>query len=187
MEEVSTEVLRHCQNGSAESFAAVVETYERPIFSYVYRLLAHARVGMEPEDVVQEVFLKAYTEVRTFDPLRGAKFSTWLFAITRNTCVSLLRKKSVEREMDEVEDEDVEALADSRLPDPRAVASEREFAERVAEAVAALPEKLRSVFILRFYEELPYEEIAAVMDCNIATLKSRMSRAREKLAQVLAD
>ena len=187
MEEVSTEVIRHCQNGSAESFAEVVEAYERPLFSYVFRLLAHARVGMEPEDVVQEVFLKAYTQVRTFDPLRGARFSTWLFTITRNYCISLLRKKSVEREMDDVEDGEVEALADSRLPDPRAVASERELAERVAAAVAALPEKLRSVFILRIYEDMPYEEIAEVMECNIGTLKSRMSRAREKLARALAE
>ena len=186
MEEILPEIIRRCQNGSTEEFATVMETYERPVFSYVYKILYKTHKSLEVEDAVQEIFLKAYTKIHTFRSDMGAKFSHWLFTIARNHCLSLLRKRGiVTRSMQEEEETRYHALADPKSKTPEEVALQKELAEKVASAVSKLPEDQKSAFILRHYEDLSYEDIAAIMSCNIGTAKSRVARAKEKLAQSL--
>lgn len=162
----------------------VVAAYEKPLFSYVYRLVYNKSAGRDPEDIVQEVFLKAYTRIRTFDPVRGS-FTGWLFAIARNHCLSLLRKKSIDDRLEDLGQDEVERIIDRDSPTPREVAWERDVSRIVAAAVSALPEKLKSAFLLRHYQDLSYEEIAVVMECNIGTAKSRVARAKDRLAREL--
>lgn len=187
MQEVAAIVIQSCQGGDMQAFAEVVALYERPLFSFVYRLLHGAPVGCEPEDVVQEIFIKAYRKLWHYDPERGNKFSTWLFAIARNQCLDLLRKKTIAARIDDHDKGTVEDLSDPRGETPREALWRAELAQIVAGAVEALPENLKSAFILRHYEEMSHADIAIVMDCNVGTVKSRLARARERLAEMLKD
>jgi len=185
MEDISRDTIGRCREGDMEAFSNVVERYERPVYAYIYRFLGGSRLAASTEDAVQEVFLKVYRKMHTFDPDRGARFSTWLFAVARNHCISLLRKRTVENDRDDAWGGELEAFPDRGLANPRESAGERELGDRVATAVGALPERIRSAFILRHYEGLSYDEIGTVMRCSPGTVKSRVNRAKEKLMQEL--
>jgi RNA polymerase sigma-70 factor (ECF subfamily) len=187
MEEISQDTIGRCRDGDMQAFSMVVERYQKPIYSFVYRMLQRSAFPGAAEDVVQEVFLKVYRKIDTFDVERGSKFSTWLFAIARNHCVSLLRKNGHERNHADLNDGKFATIPDSRSPNPRDIAGESELREQIAMAVAELPEKVRSPFVLKHYEGLSYDEIAAVMKCSAGTVKSRVSRAKERLLLQLKD
>ncbi|MBN1865652.1 RNA polymerase sigma factor [Candidatus Sumerlaeota bacterium] len=187
MQEAPVESIRSCRNGDVEAFRHIVDAYERPLFSYVCRFLGNGRAGSAPEDAVQDIFLKAYSSIRAFDPGRGCRFSTWLFAIAHNHCVSLLRKGKGEALRVDVDEGVEETQPDRRSPNPRDAAARRQAAQRVEAAVASLPETVRTAFVLRHYEEMSYEEIAEVLDCGVGAAKSRVLRAKERLARDLSD
>ena len=184
MQELSKEIVSRCQNGSATAFAELVKRYERPLFAYVYRLNC-TRVEREPEDIVQEIFLKVYQNIHNFKELPGACFSTWLFTIARNHCIDLIRKKKTDGHSKGLEDKGMIDLAEPKLANPQKTASQNEVAERVAIAVAELSEPFRSAFILRYYEDMSYAEIAQILQCNEGTVKSRVARAKQMLSKLL--
>ena len=186
MEQPSNDIIRRCQAHDAEAFCELVGMYERPLFGFVYRILWNSEHGREAEDVVQEVFLKVYSHIDGFRIGSGARFSTWLFSIAHHHCVSLLRKRTVPI-VPACDEAEVERMRDTRRPDPREAASQAETGRRVADAIASLPDDQRDALLLRCYEEMPYEEIAVVLGCSVGTAKSRVSRAREKLAAELGD
>jgi len=181
--DIGTEVLERCRLGDAEAFAEVVQTYERPLFSFVYRSTAAERGLPDPEDIVQEVFLRAWRGFPGWNPGRSASFAAWLFAIARNHIVELLRRTRPET----VSWEDSAADPPALLPSPRDAAGAAELRDRVAAAMTRLPEKLRTAFLLRFHEERSYAEIAEVLSCDLGTVKSRIARARDFLARELAN
>lgn len=181
--EIGMEVLARCRRGDAEAFAEVVQTYERPLFAYVYRSTAAERGLPDPEDIVQEVFLRAWRGFPGWNPARSTSFAAWLFAIARNHVVELLRRTRPET----VSWEDSAGDLPAGLPSPREAAGTAELRDRVAATVCRLPEKLRTAFLLRFHEERSYAEIAEVLECDLGTVKSRIARAREFLARELAD
>lgn len=185
MNQPSASLIRSCQSGDAEAFCDIVGLYEKPLFGYVYRMLWGTRHRQDAEDVVQEVFLKAYSHIGTFSSSSGAQFSTWLFSIARNHCLSLLRKRADPYSIC-TDPEELENLSASAC-DSREAASQGETVRRLACAISALDEDQRSALILRCYEEMSYEEIAATLDCSVGTAKSRVSRARDKLAAELKD
>ncbi|MEN6624833.1 MAG: sigma-70 family RNA polymerase sigma factor [Candidatus Sumerlaeia bacterium] len=180
MEDLASDTIEACRRGDVQAFAAVVAHYEKPLFAYVYRLMG-GRGGVDPEDVLQEVFIKAYCRIGTFDPARGSRFTSWIYAIARNHCISLMRKNNPR-----FSDVESEEIADERSPSPHESACASETSGLIADAVAELDEPFRSAFILRHYEDMPYEDIAAIMECNVGTVKSRVARARERLAVKLS-
>jgi len=184
MQEVPKETISRCQDGSATAFAELVERYERPLFAYVYRLNC-ITADREPEDIVQEIFLKVYQNIHNFKQLSGACFSTWLFTIARNHCIDLIRKKKTDDYSKGAEDKGMIDLADQQVANPQKAASQNEAAERVAFAVAELSEPLRSALILRYYEDMSYAKIAQILQCNEGTAKSRVARAKRMLIKLL--
>lgn len=187
MEEIPLEVIRQCQNGSAEAFAPIVERYQRRIFSYVYRFLFGTHIKEEAQDLTQEVFIKAYCNIGTFDLDRGVKFSTWLYTIARNHCISALRRNSGEPKVVDTEINELQSLPDSKSSTFREEIMEKELFQKAANAIALLPEEQKNTVLLQYYEGLTYREIARVMNCSIGTVKSRLSRAREKLCRNLKE
>jgi len=187
MEEIGLDIIKNCQNGSAEAFATVVERYEKPIFSFLYKLTYRSVNREEIEDLVQEVFLKAYYSIRTFDAARRVKFSTWLYTIARNHFISFWRKQSGDVRVVEDDISELHSVADPKSRVPRDEVLDKELSEKVAEAIAQLPEKQKSALLLQYYEGLSYEEIAEIMNCSVGTVKSRLARAREKLYQSLRE
>jgi len=187
MEEISRDIIRNCQNGSAECFANIVALYERPLFSFVYRLLTGSHREGYVEDAVQEIFLKAYKNIRGFRTERKTRFSNWLFTIARNHCLSLLRKRGIRTRSLDDEREKRGPMVDARSRNPGQEALQKEMMEKMTTAVAQLPEGQKSAILLRHYECLSYEDIAQILDCSVGTVKSRIFRARENLMHLMED
>ncbi len=173
MTDVSKSTIQRCQQGSATAFAEVVARFERPLFGYVVRL-GCTPPGRDPEDVVQEIFVKAYKSIQSYQGHAGTAFSTWLFAIARNHCVSLMRRKQLEQKWSQ-------SQSGAALPvqNPVDDVVQGETIERVRQAVAQLPETMRTTFILRYYQDMPYSQIAQILECNEGTVRSRLARAKK--------
>lgn len=173
-----------CQRGDAAAFAQVVRRYERPLFAYVYRL-GCTPPDRDAEDVVQEVLVKVYQSIHRYRRLGKGIFSTWLFAITHNHCMSLGRRKHIETRTRRRETSRSPVPAEATHPSPAETVSDREEVAQIVQAAGELPESLRSAFVLRYYQDLPCREIATILNCNEGTVRSRLFRARRTVLQSL--
>lgn len=180
------------QRGDREAFGELLSRYEGPIYNFVLRQVRH---GSAAEDVTQDVFLRLVQNAADFK--HEARFSTWLYTIARNLCVDHLRKQSHRRHpsLDQPPPGDttgtrplVDQVVDShpRASVERTVAS-GEVAGRILDAVQALPEEQREVFLLREIANLPFKEIAEVTGVGENTVKSRMRYALDRLQEALSD
>ena len=183
--EVDQQLVERAQRGDKRAFELLVLKYQRKLGRLLSRLV---RDPGEVEDVTQEAFIKAYRALPNF---RGeSAFYTWLYRIAINTAknylVALGRRAPTSTEFDHEEAEsfeDAEALRDAATPEGELRG--REIAATVNKAMEALPDDLRTAIALREIEGLSYEEIASVMDCPIGTVRSRIFRAREAIAERL--
>ena len=168
-----TDIIQRVLQGDAESFAALVERYQKPVARMIRNLTGGGQAG---EDLAQDVFLAAYAKLATFDPARS-RFSTWLFTITRNRCINALKKKrpvAVPQLRERVD-----------LHHPAERAAKQELFAKLDEALESLPAKQKRAFVLAEFEGLPYEQIAQIEGTRLGTVKSRINRARGKLADAL--
>jgi RNA polymerase sigma-70 factor (ECF subfamily) len=183
--EIDQQLVQRVQRGDKAAFDLLVIKYQRKIFRLLSRLI---RDPGEVEDVAQEAFIKAYRALPNF---RGdSAFYTWLYRIAINTAknwlVSQGRRAPTTTETD-IEDaetfDDGEHLRDLNTPD--AMLLTRQVADAVNRAIERLPEELKTAIVLRELEGLSYEEIAETMNCPIGTVRSRIFRAREAIAEEL--
>jgi RNA polymerase sigma-70 factor (ECF subfamily) len=183
--EIDQELVERAQRGDKRAFGMLVEKYQRKLGRLLSRLI---RDPAEVEDVVQESFIKAYRALPNF---RGdSAFYTWLYRIGINTAknylVAMGRRPQVTTE---IEIEDAENFEDGNelrtMDTPETELMGKQIAKTVNDTVASLPEELRTAITLREIEGLSYEEIATLMDCPIGTVRSRIFRARETIAQKL--
>jgi len=178
-------LVQRVQRGEKAAFDLLVIKYQRKIFRLLSRLI---RDPAEVEDVAQEAFIKAYRALPNF---RGdSAFYTWLYRIAINTAKNWLVSQgrraptSTEADIEEAETfDDGEQLRDLNTPD--AMLLTKQVANAVNRAIEQLPEDLRTAIVLRELEGLSYEEIAETMNCPIGTVRSRIFRAREAIAEEL--
>jgi RNA polymerase sigma-70 factor (ECF subfamily) len=171
------QVIDRVKGGDVEAFRTLVRRYERTVFGLVRNLISDAA---ECEDVAQEVFLAAYRHLRAFDA-RRAPFAVWLLSIARNKCYSALkRKKNRPRPMGL---ESLPEAADRRTPE--ADAAEEECFRLLDAALAALPLEQKTAFVLAELQGLPLDQVGKIEGVKLGTVKSRLSRAREKLRCLL--
>jgi RNA polymerase sigma-70 factor (ECF subfamily) len=183
--EIDQQLVERAQRGDKRAFELLVEKYQRKLARLVSRLV---RDPGEVEDVTQEAFIKAYRALPSF---RGdSAFYTWLYRIGINTAKNYLvamgrrAPTSTEVEAEEAEGQpDAELLRDINTPESLLLT--KEIGGTVNAAIDALPEELRSAIQLRELEGMSYEEIAKLMDCPIGTVRSRIFRAREAIAERL--
>lgn len=181
--EVDQELVERAQKGDKRAFELLVLKYQRKLARLLSRMV---RDQAEIEDITQESFIKAY---RALPQFRGeSAFYTWLYRIAVNTAKNYLVARgrraptTTEFSNEEAEGfEDAELLRDIATPD--AELQTKQIANAVNKAVEALPEELRTAITLREIEGLSYEEIAQMMDCPIGTVRSRIFRAREAIAE----
>lgn len=184
--DADAQLIARIQNGDKQAFELLVAKYQRRVLRLISRLV---RDPAEQEDIAQEAFIKAYRALPNF---RGeSAFYTWLYRIAVNTAKNYLASQgrrprtvgdmSSDEEGESFDVEDV--VEDNNTPD--AVLHSRQVAEAVNQAIERLPEDLRMAVTLREIEGLSYEEIAQAMDCPIGTVRSRIFRAREAIAQAL--
>jgi RNA polymerase sigma-70 factor (ECF subfamily) len=161
--------IRRVLDGDLAAFRILVERYQRPLFGLVRNLLPNPS---DWEDTAQEVFLTAYTHLGNYDANRAA-FGTWLLTIARNKCLNLLKKRQplVWAAMPET--------ADPRSPE--APLAEAEVERQLDAALEALPPDQKTAFVLAEIQGLSYEEIARIEGVGLGTVRSRISRARDKL------
>jgi RNA polymerase sigma-70 factor (ECF subfamily) len=182
---VDRELVARAQRGDKRAFGLLVEKYQRKLARLLSRFV---RDPAEVEDVTQEAFIKAYRALPAF---RGdSAFYTWLYRIGINTAKNYLMAlgrrapTSTEVEAEQAEGyEEAEQLRDINTPE--SVLLSNEIAATVNTTIAELPEELRTAIQLREIEGMSYEDIARIMDCPIGTVRSRIFRAREAIAERL--
>lgn len=171
------QLARRAQSGDQAAFADLVGRYTGAVYNQAYRMLSNAQ---ESEDAVQEVFLRAYRRLDSYDP--GRRFVTWLLTIGSNYCIDRLRR----RRMSWLTLDDVAFWLTSGEAGPERKALEGERQRRVQQALQKLPESYRSVTVLRYWNDLSYLEIAEAMNLTEATVKTRLHRARKMLRDALS-
>ncbi len=183
--EVDQQLVVRAQHGDQKAFGLLVSKYQRKLARLLSRLI---RDPAEVEDVAQETFIKAYRALGNF---RGdSAFYTWLYRIGINTAKNYLvsqgRRAPTRTEFDSEEAEgfeEGELLRDNNTPERMLLS--KQIGETVNSAMEALPEELRTAIMLREIEGMSYEDIAKMMDCPIGTVRSRIFRARESVAEKL--
>jgi len=183
--EIDRQLVERAQHGDKQAFGLLVEKYQRKLARLLSRFI---RDPAEVEDVTQEAFIKAYRALPAF---RGdSAFYTWLYRIGINTAKNYLMAlgrrapTSTEVEAEEAEGfEEGEQLRDINTPE--SVLLSNEIAETVNKTIEQLPEELRKAIQMREIEGMSYEDIAEAMNCPIGTVRSRIFRAREAIAEQL--
>jgi len=183
--EVDRQLVARAQGGDKRAFELLVEKYQRKLGRLLARFI---RDPAEVEDVTQEAFIKAY---RALPGFRGdSAFYTWLYRIGINTAKNYLMALGRRAPTStEVEAEDAEGFEDGEqlrdINTPESLLLSKEIAQTVNATIDELPEELRTAIQLREIEGMSYEDIARIMDCPIGTVRSRIFRAREAIAERL--
>ncbi len=178
------ELVARVLAGSQEAFRELVERYQRPVLSVIVRMVRDSQLA---EDLAQEVFLKVYRRLRTFDPQR--KLSSWLFKIAHNTTLDHLRRKHVRTIPLEVEREEG-TVANEHLPDlsvesPDTQVHRGDLASALEATIATLRPEYREVVVLRYQEDMSYQEIVEITGLPMGTVKTHLHRARKEMVEKL--
>jgi RNA polymerase sigma-70 factor, ECF subfamily len=166
------DLISRAQAGDREAFAALFEQYKNLVYKTAYLILGDLQ---EAEDALQEVFLLVHKSLGSFDSRKGA-FTTWLYRITLNFCLNHRRKK-LHSSL-----EDVFPTPSTHFPSAR-LAEE----DSVWQATRSLSDKQQAVVILRYYWDLPYAEIASILEVPLGTVKSRLDLALKTLRKTLDE
>jgi RNA polymerase sigma-70 factor (ECF subfamily) len=175
--EITWEIVDACRKGDREAFRALYEAYKDKVYS-ICLYYFHGDPGAAG-DAAQQVFLKLITNIVQF---RGdSEFSTWLYRLVVNTCTDGARRsKARKRETGPVE------LAHVPAPESQeADFAQAQKAKSIQAALSALPPKFRLPILLRYFEDLSYEQTAAALNCSMGTVASRLNRGHKMLARTL--
>ena len=172
--ETRAHVIEACRRGARDAFRQLFESHK----DRVYSIALHYFSGDEATagDITQQVFLKLFTRIGQFQG--GSEFTTWLYRLTANACVDEQRKRRRWLQLDDGVSPTLPAGGKSQEHG----AAHAQVAERVKEAVTQLKPKLRMAILLKYFEELSYEEIAAALGCSKGTVASRLNRGHKALA-----
>jgi len=183
-------LVRFCQ-GETEAFGTLVRRYERELYGYLRRYLGDAALA---EDVFQNTFLQLYVKSGQYEP--GRPVRPWLYTIATHQAIDALRRNgrhqavSLEQHRSVDGPGELQGLIESlesRSPGPVENASNEERRERVRAAVEALPDFLRQVVVLAYYQGLKYREVADILEIPVGTVKSRLHAALARLQEAWVD
>ena len=171
--------INDAKGGDQAAFGALVQKYQKKVYALAVRMCPTPELA---EEAAQEAFLAAWQGLPFF---RGdAAFSTWLYRLTSNACVDLMRKES-RHQGPSLDDETTGAEAADPAPTPEIAAEHRELREQIETGLRALSPEHREVLVLREVQQLSYNEIADALDLDLGTVKSRINRGRRQLRDFL--
>ena len=170
--------IARAKKGDAEAFEFLVATYETSVYRLALRMCGNTH---DAEEVAQEAFVAAWKGLPAF---RGeSKFSSWLYQLTTNAAIDFLRREKRHRGATPIEDE-VDLAAPGT---PQQAAEESEVRQALQQALDSLTPEHREIFLLRQMRQLSYEEIGRLLGLEAGTVKSRLSRAKKQLRQILTE
>ena len=173
--EISAAIIEACRSGDRDAFRALYEAYKDRVYSIA--LYFFHGDSAAASDITQQVFLKLITNIGQF---RGdSEFSTWLHRLVVNACMDSVRRRKPHKTLDRL-NRDI-AIPQSQEAD----LARDEVANSVREAVASMPAKFRIAVLLRYFEDLSYEQMVKALECSIGTVASRLNRGHKLLAQRL--
>jgi len=183
------DLMLSCRDGDEGAFEVLYRRYEKPIFSFIYRIVMSAA---DAEELCQETFFKVVRAKKNYQV--SGKFKTWLFRIALNLCNDRLRRMkfrshiSLDAPMFSQDSQDIQLQQpiSNSSSDPLKYVETDEMKTLVQQAFTALPEKERTVVILKEYHALKFSEIADILNCPVGTVKSLNHRGHEKLIKVLS-
>ena len=192
LEQDWTHIVRRCMNGDSGAWAEMVQTHQKRVYGLCYRFTGNAT---DAEDLTQDVFLKIYSNLGSFDSTRGS-LPVWITTMTRNLLVDNFRRtrnlratSSLDEGWDQTEELRPHLPASDRLadagPSPHESAARNELKKMVQKALLKVSVELREAVILRDLQDLDYKEIAQVLGIPEGTVKSRISRGLAELARLL--
>lgn len=186
MDAIVKKRIKQVLKGDQNAYAEIVELYKDKVFQLCYRMLGNRH---EAEDMAQEAFIRAYVNIASFNI--NLKFSTWLYRIATNLCIDRIRKKKPDYYLDaEVAGTDGLTMY-SQIPanttSPEDEVESIELQEVIQREITRLPEKYRSVIVLKYIEELSLNEISEILDMPLGTVKTRIHRGREALRHQLRN
>jgi RNA polymerase sigma-70 factor (ECF subfamily) len=164
------------QQGDSTAFMYLVNAYQRPVYNLCYRMLGDVT---EAEDAAQETFLRAYTKLHTY--YHDRKFSSWLLSIASHYCIDRLRRRRYQ--MVSWDDLPPWRWLPTTEPEPEEVTLTHEAHDDLRQLLNALPEDYRAAVVLRYWYEMPYDEIADTLETSVSAIKSRLFRARQMMAK----
>jgi RNA polymerase sigma-70 factor (ECF subfamily) len=182
------DLLTRCRKGRWEAFGALVSRYERELYGYLCRYLRDRSLA---EDVFQNTFLQLYTKVKSYEP--GRPVRPWLYTIATHQAIDALRRNGrhqavslhqLREDKGDGEPDDLACILECKDADPVEAANGAERRLAVREGVDQLPEFLRQVVILGYYQGLRYQEIADVLGIPLGTVKSRLHTALKRLEEI---
>jgi len=181
-------LMLRVQRGDRAAFTELVGKYQQPIFSFILRTL---RDETESEDLAQNTFIQVWKSAARYRP--SARFSTWLFTIARNLCLNEIRRRSrhpadsLDAPTIAGEEHTAPQIEDATIARPTEAVLHGELEDKLAAALADLPENQRTAILLCQRDELSYDEIARVLGCSLSATKSLIFRGRETLKQRLKN
>ncbi len=178
------ELIVNAVSGRTDGFEELVRRYQRPITSYVFRMLGDYESSL---DVTQEVFIKVYNSLSKYSS--EYKFSTWLYRIAHNAAIDHMRRNSVVAMSIEAENADgtFQFQIESGRPSPEQDHERSEWRNEIDAVIKCLPPGYRDLIVLRHSRDLSYDEIAEVTGLPLGTVKNRLFRAREMMRQMFVE
>ncbi|MBI2900974.1 MAG: sigma-70 family RNA polymerase sigma factor [Planctomycetes bacterium] len=185
---VEAELLTRCARGEERAYRELVGRIEKPLVNFIYRYVGERHLA---EDIFQETFVRVLRTLPEFRP--EASVATWIFTIARNLCLDHAKAKKRHREVPIDADASgnggrvlhFREMLHSPAPSPDAGAEKSEMERRVIEALALLTPAKREALVMRLYADLPYQEIAKVVDAPVGTVKFRVHEALNELSRIL--
>jgi RNA polymerase sigma-70 factor (ECF subfamily) len=187
--------IKMARAGDQSAFGRLVVAYQTPVYNLAYRMLGNAA---EAEEAAQETFLRAYTNLRSYDPQR--RFRSWLLSIASHYCIDRLRRRRITwlpledeiavagdstTRLSSSQSEVAKVSLTSGSPNPEAVVAEREREAYIQRLLAGLSPTDRAAITLRYWNDCSYEEIAETLNLTVSAVKSRLHRARRALAETM--
>lgn len=176
MEEQERTWVDQARAGDQAAFARLVESYQKPVYNLAYRMLGNS---VEADDAAQETFIRMYTRLHTYDPER--KFSSWLLAIASHYCIDVLRRRRVNwASLDDLPPMVELAMPEAKQPEQALL--REQSADMVQRLLDTLGPAYRVPVVLRYWYDMSYQEIADTLGITESTVKTRLHRARNRLA-----
>lgn len=180
------DLVKRTLQGDKRAFEMILIKHQRPLLNYIGRMVGNRELAL---DFTQEVFIKTYTSLSTYQP--QFKFRTWLFKIASNYIIDFWRKKKIDAfSIDQTGRRDEDRPPFEIPSDERSICAQFELAElrnRVEKALDRLPPHLRELFVWRHINEFSYDEIAEIKDLPVGTVKNRVFQSKELIRQFLEE